>query len=61
MPDPDARGDAVPDGVAGPARTLAEALAEALAEVALPTVEGATLRLGDLRGRRVLLFCWASW
>ena len=32
-----------------------------LADVALPTVDGATLRLGDLRGRRVLLFCWASW
>jgi hypothetical protein len=57
MPDPDAGGDAVPDGMAGPA----QALAEALAEVALPTVVGATLRLGDLRGRRVLLFCWASW
>jgi len=34
---------------------------EALAAVTLPTADGATLRLGDLRGRRVLLFCWASW
>ena len=30
-------------------------------DLALPTVEGAVLRLRDLEGRRVLLFCWASW
>ncbi len=33
----------------------------ALWDVALPTVEGGTLRLVDLRGKQVLLFCWASW
>jgi hypothetical protein len=32
-----------------------------LAGVELPTIEGGRLRLGDLAGRRVLLFCWASW
>lgn len=31
------------------------------ADLALPTVEGGTLRFGDLRGKQVLLFCWASW
>lgn len=30
-------------------------------EVTLPRVDGGTLRLRDLAGRRVLLFCWASW
>lgn len=30
-------------------------------DVVLPTVEGGTLRLADLRGKHVLLFCWASW
>jgi peroxiredoxin Q/BCP len=30
-------------------------------DVTLPTVDGGALRLRDLRGRRVLLFCWASW
>lgn len=30
-------------------------------DIALPTVDGATLRLADLRGKDVLLFCWASW
>ena len=30
-------------------------------DVALPTVGGGTLRLADLRGKQVLLFCWASW
>ena len=39
---------------------LVAALA-ALWDVALPTVEGGTLRLADLRGKQVLLFCWASW
>ena len=30
-------------------------------EVALPTIDGGTLRLQDLVGKGVLLFCWASW
>jgi peroxiredoxin len=30
-------------------------------DLTLPTVEGGVLRLRDLAGRRVLLFCWASW
>ena len=33
----------------------------ALWDVTLPTVEAGTLRLADLRGKQVLLFCWASW
>jgi hypothetical protein len=30
-------------------------------DLVLPTVEGGDLRLRALEGRRVLLFCWASW
>jgi hypothetical protein len=30
-------------------------------DIELPTIDGGRLRLGDLGGRRVLLFCWASW
>jgi len=40
---------------------LERAAPAALWDVALPTVEGGTLRLADLRGKQVLLFCWASW
>ena len=40
---------------------LMKAPSMGLWDVALPTVDGATLRLADLRGKEVLLFCWASW
>jgi hypothetical protein len=30
-------------------------------DLVLPTVDGGDLRLRALEGRRVLLFCWASW
>ena len=30
-------------------------------DLTLPTIDGGALRLGALRGRHVLLFCWASW
>jgi peroxiredoxin len=28
---------------------------------ALPTLDGDTIRLADYRGRRLLVFMWASW
>ncbi len=27
----------------------------------LPTLDGETVRLSDFRGKRVVLFMWASW
>lgn len=30
-------------------------------DLALPTVDGGRLRLGDFRGRRLLMFSWSSW
>jgi len=30
-------------------------------DLALPLLDGGELRLRDLRGKQVLLFCWASW
>ena len=32
-----------------------------LGNLVLPKVDGGELRLLDLRGKQVLLFCWASW
>ena len=37
------------------------ALGDRIPDLALPTIDGGELRLRDLEGRRVLLFCWASW
>ncbi|MGH2351974.1 MAG: TlpA family protein disulfide reductase [Chloroflexota bacterium] len=37
------------------------AIGERMPDLTLPTLEGGDLRLRDLEGRRVLLFCWASW
>jgi hypothetical protein len=41
--------------------TQLTAIGADLADVTLPTIGGGSLRFGELRGRRVLLFCWASW
>jgi peroxiredoxin len=30
-------------------------------DIALPTIDGRTLRLSDFRGQRLLVFMWASW
>ncbi|MBI3974447.1 MAG: redoxin domain-containing protein [Chloroflexi bacterium] len=37
------------------------AVGDRVPDVTLPTIDGATLSLRALEGRRVLLFCWASW
>lgn len=39
----------------------AVAAGKSLAQITLPTIDAGVLRLGDLRGKQVLLFCWASW
>ena len=30
-------------------------------DVALPSLDGRTIRLSDFRGKRLLVFMWASW
>ncbi len=30
-------------------------------DVALPSLDGGTIRLSDYRGTRLLVFMWASW
>jgi peroxiredoxin len=30
-------------------------------DVALPGIDGRTIRLSDFRGQRLLVFMWASW
>jgi len=37
------------------------AVGDAMPDVALPDLEGRALRVGDFRGRPLLLFMWASW
>ena len=37
------------------------AIGDQLPNVALQTVDGRTIRLGDCRGKRLLVFMWASW
>ena len=32
-----------------------------LPDFALPTLDGKQVRLSDFRGKRVVLFMWASW
>ena len=30
-------------------------------DVALPSIDGRTIRFSDYRGKRLLVFMWASW
>ena len=30
-------------------------------DIALPSIDGRTLRFSDFRGKRLLVFMWASW
>jgi len=34
---------------------------DALPPIALPGLDGRTIRLHDFRGKRLLVFMWASW
>jgi peroxiredoxin len=34
---------------------------DALPPIALPSLDGRTIRLQDYRGQRLLVFMWASW
>ena len=34
---------------------------DALPAVALPSLDGRTIRMQDYRGQRLLIFMWASW
>jgi peroxiredoxin len=34
---------------------------DALPPIALPGLDGRTIRLQDYRGKRLLIFMWASW
>jgi peroxiredoxin len=37
------------------------AVGDVLPNVQLPDLEGRALRIGDFRGRQLLIFMWASW
>lgn len=41
--------------------TTRPGIGDAAPDVALPTLDGSTVRLSDYRGRRLLIFMWASW
>jgi peroxiredoxin len=41
--------------------TLAPRVGDALPSIALPSLDGRTIRLHDYRGQRLLVFMWASW
>jgi hypothetical protein len=43
----------------GPADSLA--FGDVMPEVELPDLDGRARRLGDFRGRPLLIFMWASW
>jgi hypothetical protein len=45
----------MPDGWRG------AAVGDRVPGLTLSTLDGGALRLSDLEGRRVLLYCWASW
>jgi peroxiredoxin len=37
------------------------AVGEVAPDIALPGLDGRTIRLSDFRGQRLLVFMWASW
>jgi peroxiredoxin len=39
----------------------ATAIGASLPDITLPRLDGGELRLGDVRGKRYLLFMWGSW
>jgi peroxiredoxin len=41
--------------------TAAPRVGQALPAIALPSLDGRTIRLTDFRGQRLLVFMWASW
>jgi peroxiredoxin len=41
--------------------TLLPRVGEALPPIALPSLDGRTIRLSDYLGQRLLVFMWASW
>ena len=42
-------------------RVRAPGVGEVMPDLALPAVDGRVARLSDYRGRRLLVFMWASW
>lgn len=41
--------------------TAAPRIGEPLPPIALPSLDGRTIRVQDYRGQRLLVFMWASW
>ena len=41
--------------------TTTPRVGDALPPIALPSLDGRTIRLNDYRGQRLLVFMWASW
>jgi peroxiredoxin len=41
--------------------TSAPRIGDALPDLALPSLDGRTIRLSEYRGKRLLVFMWASW
>ena len=39
----------------------APAVGEVAPDVTLPGIDGRTVRFSDFRGKRLLIFMWASW
>jgi peroxiredoxin len=42
-------------------RVRTPGVGDAMPDLALPATDGRVVRLSDYRGRRVLVFMWASW
>jgi len=43
------------------AKTRVPIVGELAPDVALPSVDGKIIRFSDFRGRRLMVFMWASW